>query len=136
MKKILPLEERLKMLDDYLVTKTPEEIVDELNSFPQVGRPADELCKSFSGDLGFVTEFVLDKKERGMKYDKTVTFYDTDTGKVEGVYYYYKGHCNYILSWGFEKNTLGEDRKKKTNKKKIPFFSLTRGFYNYADIDE
>ena len=65
----------------------------------------------------------------GMLFDRKVTFYDEKTGKVEAEYFYYKGMCNYLLSWGFSKDSLGELRKTKANKTKKPFFSLQKGWF-------
>lgn len=65
----------------------------------------------------------------GMLFDRKVTFYDEKTGKVEAEYFYYKGMCNYLLSWGFSKDSLGELRKTKANKTKKPFFSLQNGWF-------
>ena len=65
----------------------------------------------------------------GMRFDRKVTFYDDKSGEVEAEYFYYKGMCNYLLSWGFSKDSLGELRKTKANKTKKPFFSLQKGWF-------
>lgn len=65
----------------------------------------------------------------GMQFDRKVTFYDDKSGEVEAEYFYYKGMCNYLLSWGFSKDSLGELRKTKANKTKKPFFSLQKGWF-------
>ena len=65
----------------------------------------------------------------GMLFDRKVTFYDEKTGKVEAEYFYLKSKCNYLLSWGFSKDSLGEFRKTKANKTKKPFFSLQKGWF-------
>ena len=46
-------------------------------------------------------------------------------GKIEAEYYYLKGMCNYLLSWGFTKDSLGELRKSKANKTKKTFLLFT-----------
>ena len=50
------------------------------------------------------------------------------TGKVEAEYFYLKSKCNYLLSWGFSKDSLGELRKTKAHKAKKPFFSFQTGW--------
>ena len=65
----------------------------------------------------------------GMSFDRKVTFYDDKSGEVEAEYFYYKGMCNYLLSWGFSKDSLGELRKTKAHKTKKPFFSLQQGWF-------
>ncbi len=67
-----------------------------------------------------------------MLVDTVTTFYDKK-GTVEGVYYNYKGKCNYLLSWGFNSESLGESKKKKAKKSKMPFFDLTKGWYGYEN---
>lgn len=84
----------------------------------------------FRVEDGFKVEHVS-TKEKGMKVDKIVTFNHEKSGKVQAVYYYYKGKCNYLLSWGFDKNTLGELRSSKASKAKKPFFSLSKGWFGY-----
>lgn len=66
----------------------------------------------------------------GMTYDRKVTFYHEKTGRVEAEYYYLKEMVNYLLSWGFTKDSLCEMRKSKANKVKKPYFSLQRGWYS------
>lgn len=80
--------------------------------------------------VGFKIEQV-DKTEKGMKVDQIVTFFHEKSGKVEGEYFYFEGKCNYLLSWGFTKNSLGELRKTKATKSKKPFFSLSKGWFDY-----
>ena len=65
----------------------------------------------------------------GMRFDRKVTFYDDKSGEAEAEYFYYKGMCSYLLSWGFSKDSLGELRKTKANKTKKPFFSLQKGWF-------
>lgn len=65
----------------------------------------------------------------GMHFDRKVTFYDDKSREVEAEYFYSKGMCNYLLSWGFSKDSLGELRKTKANKTKKPFFSLQKGWF-------
>lgn len=74
----------------------------------------------------FKIEDILGTKN-GMTFDRKVTFYDN--GKIEAEYFYLKGMCNYLLSWGFTKDSLGELRKTKANKTKKPFFSLQLGWH-------
>ena len=57
-----------------------------------------------------------------MLFDRKVTFYDEKTGKVEAEYFYLKSKCNYLLSCGFSKDSLGELRKTKAHKAKNPSF--------------
>lgn len=76
--------------------------------------------------MSFKIENTKDVKD-GMSYDSKTIFYDKD-GIVEAEYYYSKGRCNYLLSWGFNKDSLGESRKTKANKTKKPFFSLLTGW--------
>ena len=66
----------------------------------------------------------------GMTYDRKVTFFHEKTGEVEAEYYYLKEMVNYLLSWGFTKDSLGEMRKSKASKVKKPYFSLQRGWYS------
>ena len=65
-----------------------------------------------------------------MYYDRKVTFFHEKTGKDEAEYYYLKEMVNYLLSWGFTKDSLGEMRKSKANKVKKPYFSLQRGWFS------
>ena len=64
----------------------------------------------------------------GMQFDSYTLFYD-DKGCVEAQYFYNKGKCNYLLSWGFTKGSLGELRKSKAHKVKKPYFNLTKGWF-------
>ena len=64
----------------------------------------------------------------GMQFDRKVTFYDDKSGEVEAEYFYLKSKCNYLLSWGFSKDSLGELRKTKAHKAKKPFFSFQTGW--------
>ena len=125
---MLSFEDRLALLQEELDKKTPEELAKELASFKRVGRPASEFCKSFKTDLGFVTN-LGEEKIKGMEVDKSVTFYDTETKLVEAVYFYNKGVVNYLLSWGFEKGSLGELRAKQAKKAKKPYFSFALGWH-------
>lgn len=65
----------------------------------------------------------------GMIFDRKVTFYDEKYGNVEAEYYYLNGACNYLLSWGFTKDSLGELRKSQARKAKKPYFSFKNGWY-------
>ena len=65
-----------------------------------------------------------------MPYDRKVTLFHENTGKVEAEYFYLKGMVNYLLSWGFTKDSLGEMRKSKAGKVKKPYFSLQRGWFS------
>ena len=69
-----------------------------------------------------------------MNFDRKVIFYEDKTGKIEAEYYYLKGMCNYLLSWGFSKDSLGELRKSKANKTKKPFFSLQKGWFGENEL--
>ena len=69
-----------------------------------------------------------------MNFDRKVIFYEDKTGEVEAEYYYLKGMCNYLLSWGFTKDSLGELRKSKANKTKKPFFSLQKGWFGEDEL--
>ena len=60
--------------------------------------------------------------KNNMNFDRKVIFYEDRTGKIEAEYYYLKGMCNYLLSWGFTKDSLGELRKSKANKTKKGWF--------------
>lgn len=74
--------------------------------------------------------FKIEKKQGvkdGMPFDSKTIFYD-DEGVIDAEYYYSNGKCNYLLSWGFNKDSLGELRKTKANKTKKPFFSLLTGW--------
>lgn len=82
------------------------------------------MTKLFSTEQG-------DFSWKGMNIDKVVTFYD-NSGNIEGEYFYFNECCNYLLSYGFNKGSLGELRKKQSNKKKLPFFSLAKGWYGYG----
>lgn len=64
----------------------------------------------------------------GMRFDRKVTFYHEKSGKVEAEYFYFNEKCNYLLSWGFSKGSLGELRKTKAHKAKKPYFSLSSGW--------
>ena len=64
-----------------------------------------------------------------MSFDRKVTFYDDKDGKIEAEYYYSNGKVNYLLSWGFSKDSLGELRKAKAHKTKKPFFSFQQGWF-------
>ena len=77
---------------------------------------------------GFKVEDVLGVKDN-MNFDRKVTFYHDKTGEIEAEYFYSGGMCNYLLSWGFSKDSLGELRKAKANKTKKPFFSLQKGWF-------
>lgn len=88
-----------------------------------------------SEKTGFKVEKV-NKTIENMNVDQVTTFYNEKTGKVEAEYFYWNGQCNYLLSWGFEKASMGEDRKSKAHKNKkkkgtMPFFSLDKGWYGY-----
>lgn len=76
----------------------------------------------------FIIEEVVGSKN-GMTFDKKVTFYD-EKGNVEAEYFYFNNKVNYLLSWGFNKDSLGELRKTKANKTKKPFFSFEMGWYS------
>ena len=78
-------------------------------------------------DLFIIEDVLLTKS--GMNFDRKVTFYEEKSGKIEAEYYYLKGMCNYLLSWGFTKDSLGELRKSKATKTKKPFFSLQKGWF-------
>lgn len=78
---------------------------------------------------GFTVEKV-ERKEKGMRIDQITTFFDKK-GKVDAQYFHFNGKCNYLLSWGFSKNTLGEKRKIGSSKQKKPFFSLEHGWFGY-----
>lgn len=69
--------------------------------------------------------------KNGMYYDRVVTFFHEKSGKVEAEYYYFNGMVNYLLSWGFVKDSLCESRKSKAGKLKKPFFSLQKGWFGY-----
>lgn len=77
---------------------------------------------------GFKIEDVLGVKDN-MNFDRKVTFYHDKTSEIEAEYFYSNGMCNYLLSWGFSKDSLGELRKAKANKTKKPFFSLQKGWF-------
>ena len=81
----------------------------------------------------FIIEDRLSTKNN-MNFDRKVTFYEDKTGKIEAEYYYLKGMCNYLLSWGFTKDSLGELRKSKANKTKKPFFSLQKGWFGEDEL--
>lgn len=68
--------------------------------------------------------------KNGMFFDSKTIFYCDKTSKIEAEYYYHQGKCNYLLSWGFTKGSLGESRKTKALKTKKPFFSLQTGWTN------
>lgn len=77
---------------------------------------------------GFEIVNICGQKD-GMPYDSKTIFYDEKTGEIEGEYYYLNKECNYLLSWGFTKDSLGEARKTKAKKVKKPFFSIGLGWY-------
>lgn len=77
---------------------------------------------------GFKIEDLTGVKD-GMPFDRKVTFYHDKTGEIEAEYYYLEGNVNYLQSWGFSKDSLGELRKAKAHKTKKPFFSLQRGWF-------
>ena len=81
--------------------------------------------------LGFKIEDGLGVKD-GMSFDRKVTFYHDKTGEIEAEYYYSKGKVNYLQSWGFSKDSLGELRKSKAHKTKKPFFSLQQGWFGFS----
>ena len=54
---------------------------------------------------------------------------------IESEYFYYNGLVNWLLSYGFTKGSLNEMRKSKASKTKKPFFSLSKGWYSYGDIE-
>ena len=83
------------------------------------------------GDMKEV--FKIEKKaatKNGMLYDSKTTFFSDKDGSVEAEYFYSKGMVNYLLSWGFSKESLGELRKSKANKTKKPFFNLQKGWFS------
>ena len=82
---------------------------------------------------GFTIVDILSTKN-SMNFDRKVIFYEDKTGKIEAEYYYLKGMCNYLLSWGFTKDSLGELRKSKANRTKKPFFSLRKGWFGENDL--
>lgn len=81
--------------------------------------------------LGFKIEDGLGVKD-GMSFDRKVTFYHDKTGEIEAEYYYLKDKVNYLQSWGFSKDSLGELRKSKAHKTKKPFFSLQQGWFGFS----
>ena len=83
-------------------------------------------------DLFIIEDVLLTKS--GMNFDRKVTFYEEKSGKIEAEYYYLKGMCNYLLSWGFTKDSLGELRKSKATKTKRPFFSLQKGWFGEDEL--
>ena len=83
-------------------------------------------------DLFIIEDVLLTKS--GMNFDRKVTFYEEKSGKIEAEYYYLKGMCNYLLSWGFTKDSLGELRKSKATKTKKPFFSLQKGWFGEDEL--
>ena len=72
----------------------------------------------------------------GHRYTSVTSFYNDNTGELEGEYFYYKGLINWIISHGFTKDSLPEQRKIKATKTKKPFFNLKRGWFSYMDIVE
>ena len=72
--------------------------------------------------------------KNGMKYDQITKFYKDD-GTIEAEYFYYNGLVNWILSYGFTNGSLGEMRKSTSSKTKKPFFSSSKGWYSYVDIE-
>ena len=72
----------------------------------------------------------------GHRYTSVTSFYNDKTGDLEGEYFYYKGLINWIISHGFTKDSLPEQRKIKATKTKKPFFNLKRGWFGYMDIVE
>ena len=77
---------------------------------------------------GFKIEYIQGTKD-GMCFDSKVTFYDDKSGEVEAEYYYLNNMCNYLLSWGFNKDSLGELRKSQAKRTKKPFFSFKQGWF-------
>ena len=69
-----------------------------------------------------------------MQYDQITKFY-RDDGTIEAEYFYYSGLVNWLLSYGFTNGSLSEMRKSKALKTKKPFFSLSKGWYSYGDIE-
>lgn len=84
-----------------------------------------------NNDKGFKIEDFTGIKD-GMSFDRKVTFYHDKTGEIEAEYYYSKGKINYLQSWGFSKDSLGELRKSKAHKTKKPFFSLQQGWFGFS----
>ena len=72
--------------------------------------------------------------KNNMKYDQITKFY-SDDGAIEAESFYYNGLVNWLLSYGFTNGSLGEMRKSKSSKTKKPFFSLSKGWYSYGDIE-
>ena len=64
-----------------------------------------------------------------MVYDRKVTFYCDKNGIIDAEYYYLNGKCNYLISWGFPKDTIGEYYHLKARKVKKPFFSMVEGWF-------
>ena len=73
--------------------------------------------------------------KNSMKYDQVTKFY-RDDGTIEAEYFYCNGLVNWLLSYGFTNGSLGEMRKSKASKTKKPFFSLSKGWYSYEDIEQ
>ena len=84
-----------------------------------------------NNDKGFKIEDFTCIKD-GISFDRKVTFYHDKTGEIEAEYYYLEGRVNYLQSWGFSKDSLGELRKSKAHKTKKPFFSLQRGWFRVS----
>jgi len=83
--------------------------------------------------MGFDTVKTSDVKNE-MQYDQIAKFY-RDDGTIEAEYFYYNGLVNWLLSYGFTNGSLNEMRKSKALKTKKPFFSLSKGWYSYGDIE-
>lgn len=134
---MLSLEERLSILDSIIKSTTPEQLLQELTEVEAIGPKAEGYLEEVTMDLfkdsfheqGFYICTWGGVKD-GMKFDKKTIFIDKDFN-VEAEYFYYKGQCNYLLSYGFNKESLGEQRKRKSHKAKKPFFSLEKGWYGY-----
>lgn len=70
----------------------------------------------------------------GHRYDSVTRFYNDKNGNLEAEYFYYRGLINWVISYGFAKNSLAEQRKIKAVKLKKPFFNLKRGWFSYLDF--
>lgn len=62
-------------------------------------------------------------------YNRKVTFFVDDGDEVEAEYYYFDNRVNWLISFGFEKGSLGEMRKQKAHKVKKPYFSFKDGWF-------
>ena len=80
-------------------------------------------------NIGFKIDNTVGSKHN-MTYNKVVTFYNDNTGKVEAEYYYLNNYVNWLLSWGFTKDSLNALRKSQSNKTKKPYFSFEKGWFN------